>query len=104
MTTSKEIGQRFLAALRADDFAAMGNCLTPAVRLRALLPRRTVDVAGRTEVMRLVAAGNTSREIGGQPFLSPRTVEMHVGRLLDKLDCGTRAEAVHKATTLGLLP
>ena len=55
MTTSQEIGQRFLAALCADDFAAMGNCLTPAVRLRALLPRRTVDVAGREAAMELLS-------------------------------------------------
>ncbi len=33
----------------------------------------------------------------------PRTVEMHVGSALTKLDCRTRAEAVQRVATLGLL-
>lgn len=53
--------------------------------------------------MRLVAAGNTSREIGGQLFLSPRTVEMHVRSSMLKLDCRTRAAAVRRITQLGLM-
>ncbi len=59
--------------------------------------------ARETEVMRLVAAGNTSREIGGQLFLSPRTVEMHVRSSMLKLDCRTRAAAVRRITQLGLM-
>lgn len=51
----------------------------------------------------MIAAGQTSREIGSVLFLSPRTVEMHADHLLAKLDCRTRAEAVRKATALGLL-
>jgi DNA-binding NarL/FixJ family response regulator len=35
--------------------------------------------------MRLVAQGNTSRQIGGGLFLSPRTVEMHVQNAMTKL-------------------
>jgi hypothetical protein len=53
--------------------------------------------------MRLVAAGNTSREIGGQLFLSPRTVEMHVRSSMLKLDCRTRAAAVRRITELDLM-
>jgi DNA-binding CsgD family transcriptional regulator/tetratricopeptide (TPR) repeat protein len=59
--------------------------------------------AREAEVMRLVAAGNTSREIGGQLFLSPRTVEMHVRSSMLKLDCRTRAAAVRRITELGLM-
>ncbi len=60
--------------------------------------------ARETEVMRLVAEGNTSREIASQLFLSPRTVEMHVRSGMLKLDCRTRAAAVRRIAELGLLP
>jgi DNA-binding CsgD family transcriptional regulator len=55
------------------------------------------------EVMLLVAQGNTSREIGSQLFLSPRTVEMHVRGCLLKLECRTRAEGVRRIAELGLM-
>jgi DNA-binding CsgD family transcriptional regulator len=53
--------------------------------------------------MQLVAQGHTSREIAGQLFLSPRTVEMHVRGGMLKLDCRTRAAAVRRITELGLV-
>ena len=53
--------------------------------------------------MALVAQGLTSRDIGGNLFLSPRTVEMHVQNSLDKLGCRTRAEAVRRLTERGRL-
>ena len=64
---------------------------------RAGLTRREL------EVVRLVALGRTNREVGQELFLSARTVEMHVGNVLAKLDCRTRTEATHKADQLGLL-
>jgi DNA-binding NarL/FixJ family response regulator len=45
------------------------------------------------EVVRLVAMGHTNREIARELFLSPRTVEMHVGSILVKLDCRSRRPA-----------
>jgi DNA-binding NarL/FixJ family response regulator len=50
-----------------------------------------------------VVLGQTNREIGQELFLSARTVEMHVGNALAKLDCRTRTEVAHKAEQLGLL-
>jgi DNA-binding CsgD family transcriptional regulator len=54
------------------------------------------------EVMRLVGQGQTSREIAGQLFLSPRTVEMYVSGSMQKLGCRTRAEAVRRLSELTL--
>jgi DNA-binding CsgD family transcriptional regulator/tetratricopeptide (TPR) repeat protein len=54
------------------------------------------------EVMLLVAQGNTSKQIGTQLFLSPRTVEMHVRNSLLKLDSRTRAHAISRLAELGL--
>lgn len=45
------------------------------------------------EVMELVAAGRTNREIADTLFLSVRTVDRHVSRIFDKLDVNTRAAA-----------
>jgi DNA-binding CsgD family transcriptional regulator len=56
------------------------------------------------EIMRLVARGNTTRQIGEALFISPRTVEMHVHGSLLKLGCRTRAQAVRKLAELGTLP
>jgi DNA-binding NarL/FixJ family response regulator len=61
------------------------------------LTRRELDV------MRLVAHGDTSRQIGSTLFISPRTVEMHVNSSLQKLQCRTRAQAVRRLTELGAL-
>ena len=55
------------------------------------------------EVLRGVARGLTDKEIASELSLSPRTVEMHVARTLAALDCANRAEAVRKASALGLL-
>lgn len=102
---ARQLGARPLATRIAGELAALGEPVERHLGRRAAgdlahggLSRRERDV------LHLIAVGRTSPEIGTALHLSPRTVEMHVGRLLDKLDCGTRAEAVHKAATLGLLP
>lgn len=50
-----------------------------------------------------MSVGRTNREIAGELYLSPRTVEMYVGNILTKLGCRSRAEATHKAHQLGVL-
>ena len=44
------------------------------------------------EVAVLIASGLTNREIAEQLFLSERTVEGHVARILTKLDFRTRTQ------------
>jgi DNA-binding CsgD family transcriptional regulator/tetratricopeptide (TPR) repeat protein len=55
------------------------------------------------DVLRLLAAGLTNKEAADRLSLSPRTVEMHVASLLDRLNCRTRSEAIRRSTELGLL-
>jgi DNA-binding CsgD family transcriptional regulator/tetratricopeptide (TPR) repeat protein len=86
-----------LAALPGPRAAADAPARDKTVRPLAGLTARELDV------MVLVAAGNTSREVGAALFISPRTVEMHVQGCLLKLGCRTRAEAVRKLTELGAL-
>ncbi|MFL5895687.1 MAG: helix-turn-helix transcriptional regulator [Thermoleophilaceae bacterium] len=49
--------------------------------------------ARELEVMELVAAGKTNREIATELFLSVRTVDRHVSRILEKLQVKSRAAA-----------
>jgi DNA-binding CsgD family transcriptional regulator len=55
------------------------------------------------EVLRLVAAGLSSKAIGQQLFLSPSTVNHHIKSIVDKLGADTRAQAVAVAAQRGLL-
>jgi ATP/maltotriose-dependent transcriptional regulator MalT len=56
-----------------------------------------------TEILELLAAGLTNREIAQRLIVSPRTVESHVARLTGKLGVNTRARAVARANALGLV-
>jgi DNA-binding NarL/FixJ family response regulator len=55
------------------------------------------------EVLDLVAAGSTNREIAQVLFLSPHTVKEHTSALYRKLGARNRAEAVQRAQRVGLL-
>jgi two-component system response regulator DesR len=55
------------------------------------------------EVLDLIAAGSTNREIAQRLFLSPHTVKEHTSALYRKLGARNRAEAVQRAQRIGLL-
>jgi DNA-binding CsgD family transcriptional regulator/tetratricopeptide (TPR) repeat protein len=55
------------------------------------------------EVLRLVAAGHSNREIAVTLGISPKTASVHVSNILAKLGTVTRTEAAVKAHELGLL-
>jgi pimeloyl-ACP methyl ester carboxylesterase/DNA-binding CsgD family transcriptional regulator len=56
-----------------------------------------------TEVLRLVAAGLSNREIASSLVLSEHTVHRHVANILRKLTQSTRAGAAAHATRAGLI-
>lgn len=55
------------------------------------------------EVLRLLATGQTNREIGARLGISPGTVKSHVERLIAKLAVSSRTEAAVYALRLGLI-
>jgi DNA-binding NarL/FixJ family response regulator len=49
------------------------------------------------EVLRLVAAGRSNREIASELFISAKTASVHVSNILAKLDASSRGEAAATA-------
>ncbi len=54
------------------------------------------------EVLRLVAAGRSNREIAGELFISVKTASVHVSNILGKLGVTSRGEAAATAHRLRL--
>jgi DNA-binding NarL/FixJ family response regulator len=54
------------------------------------------------QVLALVAAGATNREIGRQLYMAEKTASVHVSRILAKLEVRSRTEAAGVAHRLGL--
>jgi DNA-binding CsgD family transcriptional regulator/tetratricopeptide (TPR) repeat protein len=126
----RAIGDPYQVALclaDGDDPQRLGECLAIADELgaEALAPRlrkrlrelglpvprgrrpsTRANPAGLTgrqlEVLALVGTGATNAEIARLLFLTPKTVEHHVGAVLAKLGVTTRAAAVARAHELGL--
>jgi len=46
------------------------------------------------EILMLIAAGHQNREIATQLGISPRTVEVHKARIMEKLECDSLAELI----------
>lgn len=85
-------GQRYLSdgvadyAL-ADDVAGAGSALTQRER----------------QILKLVAEGYTGRQIAALLSISPKTVENHRGRLMDKLGIHSTAGLVRYAMKAGIV-
>jgi ATP/maltotriose-dependent transcriptional regulator MalT len=78
----------------ADAAAQAAGVPAPAAQLG--LTRREV------EVLALVAAGRSNRQIAQALFISPKTVGVHVSNILAKLGVAGRVEAAAVAHRLGL--
>ena len=93
---------------------AEGRAMTPGQAVEYALNRpQTPEDATETfpgglstrevEVLRLVAAGLTNAEVAGKLFISPRTVNWHLGSVYRKLGFHSRTEATRFAVKHDLL-
>jgi two-component system response regulator NreC len=90
-----ELSPAVRAAARGEEY------VSPHVAASLDAVRRAVEGDGlsprETEVLRLIALGNTSAEVAAKLHLSRRTVETHRSRVFRKLGLRTRAELVQFA-------
>jgi DNA-binding NarL/FixJ family response regulator len=55
------------------------------------------------EVLACLSQGKTTAQIAAELYISENTVKTHVRHILEKLEASNRAEAVSKATQMGLI-
>jgi DNA-binding CsgD family transcriptional regulator len=90
------LAQRGRITLEAPADPAESMPEAPSVAASLGLTRR------EAEVLALVAAGRTNRQIGQALFITPKTASVHVSRILAKLGVAGRGEAAAVAHRLGL--
>ena len=68
-----------------------------ALRSLGLTPREY-------EILGLLAAGQSTKEIARQLEISPNTAKTHIASVYQKLEVQRRTQAIHKARELALIP
>jgi DNA-binding CsgD family transcriptional regulator len=103
--TAAELGAAPLQAA-LDDLgrrARLGPAAGSAARAGA--PDALGGLTNRErEVLRLLAAGRSNREIAAALFIAPKTASVHVSNIMAKLGAGSRTEAAAIALQAGLRP
>ena len=73
-----------------------------AVTARSSADARIERLTGRErEILTLIAAGHQNRDIATQLGISPRTVEVHKARIMEKLECDSLAELIRMNLAAG---
>jgi LuxR family maltose regulon positive regulatory protein len=80
---------------------ALGAGMTELEKAETALPESLTP--REREVLELIAAGLTNREVAEQLVVSPETVKKHSGNIYGKLGVSNRTEAVARARELGML-
>jgi len=89
------IAHELFDAMGAEGFAerARRELVATGETARArTVTTRTILTPQEATIARLAAAGQTNAEIGGELFISPRTVEYHLRKVFTKLGLTTRRE------------
>lgn len=89
-------GHSALDAVIMQKVMAQVGSSTTTISIEKLTDRET-------EVLTAVALGYTNKAIGVQLGISDRTVQGHLAHIFNKLQAGSRTEAVMRAVSLGWL-
>jgi DNA-binding NarL/FixJ family response regulator len=107
---SAHAGQAVLDPTVQARLVAAATAAAPALTTTA--PTTTAPTTGalpdglsprEAEVLNLIAAGRSNKEIAGELFVSEATVKTHINNLFGKANLRDRAQAVHYAFTRGLV-
>ncbi len=97
-------------ALTLEDVITEARSVAEGLQAAGIGHARSGASSGRyglspreVEVLRLLVAGQTDREIGETLFISRRTAQGHVARVFDKMGVNTRTAAVTAAISSGIL-
>jgi DNA-binding NarL/FixJ family response regulator len=93
---NQEVVGKFLRGLAADAQHAISTSGPKGVGPERLTPREL-------EVLQLIAAGLSNKEIGARLSVSVATVKTHLEHILQKLQVSDRTQAAVQAVTRGLL-
>jgi len=103
-------GPALIEAVRAvrDGESVIDPALTAVAARRAAgrIEERPLDpglTPREIEVLRLAAGGLTNRGIANRLSISARTVQVHLIHIFQKLDVGSRTEAIVRGLKVGLL-
>jgi DNA-binding NarL/FixJ family response regulator len=104
--TRAEIGRAVLAAAAGQavlDPEVQQRLLSAAVRAPAAQPDQDPDelTPRESDVLRLIAAGKSNREIARALYVSEATVKTHVNRIFAKTGSRDRSQAIRYAYTHG---
>jgi DNA-binding NarL/FixJ family response regulator len=106
-STRAEIGRAVHAAAAGQaviDASVQQRLLAAAAKaLRPDPPPDSYDALSprESEVLRLIAAGQSNREIARTLFVSEATIKTHVNRIFTKTGSRNRAQAIHYAHSSG---
>jgi ATP/maltotriose-dependent transcriptional regulator MalT len=113
LTAAQRAGEVALPAeVRPNYLDRLARAFQP--RGAGAAPRTTHQIAGvaglveplsdrELQVLQLLAAGRSNRQIADELVVVLDTVKKHVGHILDKLGAANRTQAVARARALGLL-
>src|SRR5262249_14485091 len=93
------IADDMFQAMGAEGFAEQAGSELRATgeRARARTPGTELDLTPQeARVAKLAADGATNNEIAEQLFLSPRTVDYHLGKVFRKLGVTSRTQLAHQ--------
>ena len=92
-----------VAGLRLAEPGEAADVALVAPRQDAVREPDTVLTDREAEVLSLIAEGASNKVIARRLGIAVSTAKFHVSAVLDKLDAGSRADAVAQAVRLGVL-
>ena len=111
-TTSLREAHRLASELGAQPLLIQVEEVSRRTRIsfeppeRVILSDTSIDQLGLTarevEVLVLLAAGQTNRQIGSELYISDKTASVHVSNILRKLGVTSRVDAAAVAQRLGI--